>query len=54
MSLLANDKITEIFCSADKFCKEFAQMIKENRRLAIKDGKKHLSSIFICTISGFI
>jgi hypothetical protein len=41
MSLLSNDKITEIFCAADEFCKEFTQVITENRRLAIGDGKKH-------------
>ncbi|MDR2564270.1 MAG: hypothetical protein LBC98_10085 [Prevotellaceae bacterium] len=41
MILLSSDKITEIFCAADKFCKEFAQIIREHRRLAIGDGKKH-------------
>jgi hypothetical protein len=41
MSLLTNDKITEIFCAADEFCKEFSQVISENRTLAIGDGKKH-------------
>lgn len=40
MSLLTNDKITEIFCAADEFCKEFAQIIKENQQTAIDDGKK--------------
>ncbi len=41
MSLLTIDKVTEIFCSADEFCKEYAQLIKENEQLAIGDGKKH-------------
>ncbi|MFV0390670.1 MAG: IS982 family transposase [Paludibacteraceae bacterium] len=41
MSLLTIDKITEFFCSADEFCKEYAQLIKENEQLAIGDGKKH-------------
>ncbi|GAB6009187.1 hypothetical protein MK137Hg11_000180600 [Dysgonomonas reticulitermitis] len=41
MSLLTNDKITEIFCAADEFCKEYSQVIKENRTLSITDGKRH-------------
>ncbi|GHV18538.1 hypothetical protein FACS1894169_15290 [Bacteroidia bacterium] len=40
MSLLTNDKITEIFCVADEFCKEYSQVIKENRTLSITDGKR--------------
>lgn len=41
MSLLTNDKVTEIFYSADEFCKEFSQLIQTNRQKAIGDGKKH-------------
>jgi hypothetical protein len=41
MSLLTIDKITEIFCATDEFCKEFSQVIKENRTVSIEDGKKH-------------
>jgi hypothetical protein len=43
MSLLTNDKITEIFCATDEFCKEFSKIIKEERRPAIGDGKKQRS-----------
>jgi hypothetical protein len=39
MSLLSNNKITEIFYSVDESCKEFAQIIRENRLLAIGDEK---------------
>lgn len=40
MSLLTIDKVTEIFCSADEFCKEYAQVIKENKALPCADDKK--------------
>jgi len=38
--MLTNDKITEIFCIADDFCKEFAQEFKKLKKLP-EDGKKH-------------
>ena len=38
--MLTNDKITEIFCIADDFCKEFAQEFKKFKMLP-EDGKKH-------------
>ena len=38
--MLAKDKITEIFCIADDFCKEFNQEFK-NHQLEPTDGKKH-------------
>lgn len=31
MSILTHDKITEIFCIADDFCKEFAQEVKRHQ-----------------------
>ena len=37
--MLTNDKITEIFCIADDFCKEFAQEFKNLKKLP-DDGKK--------------
>lgn len=40
MSLLTQDKITEIFCLADDFCKDYAQLIKQNKTLPSNDGKK--------------
>jgi hypothetical protein len=40
MSLLTKDKITEIFCAADEFCKEYAHVIKETRSLPSADDKK--------------
>ena len=40
--MLSRDKITEIFCIADDFCKEFDSNMKE---MALKaDGKKHRNS----------
>ena len=38
--MLTNDKIIEIFCMADDFCKNFSQEIKKHQ-LQPKDGKKH-------------
>jgi len=32
--MLTNDKINEIFCIADDFCKEFAQEIKKLKMLS--------------------
>ena len=40
MSMLTSDKITEIFCIADDFCKEFAQEVKKHQ-ISSGDGKKH-------------
>lgn len=40
MNMLTKDKITEIFCIADDFCKEFNQEFK-NYQLKPTDGKKH-------------
>ena len=37
--MLTHDKITEIYCIADDFCKEFAQEIKKHKKLA-ENGKK--------------
>ena len=39
MSMLTPDKITEIFCIADDFCKEFAQEVKKHQ-LRPDDGNK--------------
>jgi len=38
--MLTQDKITEIYCIADDFCKEFAQELKKLQMLP-EDGKKH-------------
>jgi len=38
--MLTHDKIIEIFCIADDFCKKFSQEIKKHQ-IAPKDGKKH-------------
>ena len=38
--MLTKDKIIEIFCMADDFCKNFSQEIKKHQ-LRPKDGKKH-------------
>jgi len=38
--MLTYDKIIEIFCIADDFCKNFSQEIKKHQ-IAPKDGKKH-------------
>ena len=38
--MLTQDKITEIYCIADDFCKEFAQELKKLQMLP-GDGKKH-------------
>jgi hypothetical protein len=40
MSILTHDKITEIFCIADDFCKELDQEVKKHQSLP-DDGKKH-------------
>jgi hypothetical protein len=40
MSMLTLDKITEIFCIADDFCREFAEEVKKHR-LKSNDGKTH-------------
>ena len=37
--MLTDDKIIEIYCIADDFCKEFAQEIKNLKKLP-EDGKK--------------
>jgi hypothetical protein len=38
--MLTNDKITEIYCIADDFCKEFDLEIKKHKMLP-DDGRKH-------------
>ena len=38
MSMLTTDKITEIFCIADDFCKEFAQEVKKHQIAPTDDG----------------
>ncbi len=40
MSILTKDKVTEIYCIADDFCKELAKN-NTNLRLEAADGKKH-------------
>jgi hypothetical protein len=38
--MLTKDKITEIFCIADDFCKEFNHEVKNHQMLS-NDGKRH-------------
>jgi hypothetical protein len=40
MAILTIDKVTEIFCIADDFCKEFAKELEKQPKLA-EDGKRH-------------
>ncbi|MDR2086619.1 MAG: hypothetical protein LBP72_05530 [Dysgonamonadaceae bacterium] len=40
MSLLTTNKITEIFCIVDDFCKEFSKELAKMPQLP-EDGKKH-------------
>ena len=40
MSLLTKDKITEIFCLADDFCKEYSAEIDSHKKLPTCEGKK--------------
>jgi hypothetical protein len=40
MSILTNDKITEIFCIVDDFCKEFALELEAQKALQSDKGKK--------------
>ena len=40
MSILTHDKITEIFCIADDFCKEFFQEVKKHQ-IRPSHGRKH-------------
>ena len=46
--MLTKDKITEIFCIADDFCKELSLEIK-NHQLSTNNGKKHRNRS--CTMS---
>ena len=40
MSLLTQDKITEIFCMVDDFCQQYQEEIQKNKPLPTLDGKK--------------
>ena len=40
MGILTKDKITEIFCCVDDFCKDYLQVIKDNKYLPSDDGIK--------------
>jgi len=39
-SMLTDNKIIEIYCIANDFCKEFSRKIKKLKKLP-EDGKKH-------------
>ena len=39
--MLTKDKITEIFCIADDFCKHFAAEMAKKPKLSDDDGKYH-------------
>jgi len=39
--MLTKDKITEIFCIADDFCKHFAVEMAKQLKLPAADGKHH-------------
>ena len=45
MAQLTTDKITEIYCIADDFCKEFSKEIKKHQILP-NDGKRHRNRSF--------
>jgi hypothetical protein len=45
MAQLTTDKITEIYCIADDFCKEFSKEIKKHQILP-DDGKRHRNRSF--------
>ena len=40
--MLTQDKVTEIFCIIDDFCKEFLKETKKYKTLPSKDGKKNI------------
>jgi hypothetical protein len=46
MAQLTTDKITEIYCIADDFCKEFSKVTQKHQILP-DDGKRHRNRIFI-------
>jgi tRNA A37 methylthiotransferase MiaB len=48
--MLTKDKIIEIFCIADDFCKNFSQEIKKHQ-IKPKDGKKIKELLPDCAIS---
>jgi hypothetical protein len=45
MAQLTTDKITEIYCIADDFCKEFSKEIQKHQILP-DDGKRHRNRSF--------
>jgi hypothetical protein len=45
MAQLTTDKITEIYCIADDFCKEFSKEFKKHQSLP-DDGKRHRNRSF--------
>jgi hypothetical protein len=45
MAQLTTDEITEIFCIADDFCKEFEQELKKHQ-IQDNDGKHHRNRKF--------
>ena len=45
--MLTHDKITEIYCIADDFCKEFAQEIKKYLPAIKNAGIERLRSIIL-------
>lgn len=53
MSLLTPDKITEIFCIADDFCKELEQAALKSP-FSVNDGKKHRNRSYIMSDSEII
>jgi hypothetical protein len=40
MAQITSDKITEIYCITDDFCKEFSKVIKK-RQILPNDAKRH-------------
>jgi hypothetical protein len=45
MAQLTSNKITEIYCIADDFCKEFSKEFKKHQILP-NDGKQHRNRSF--------
>ena len=43
--MITEDKVTELFCIADDFCKEFNAEIKKNAVLPSKDGWRECRSL---------
>ena len=50
-NMLTQDKVTEIFCIIDDFCKEFLKETKKYKTLPSKDGKNIVIALVRCLIA---